>query len=209
MNKLLLIAAFITVSCTAQKNAGGDWKQLFDGKTLNGWKVGNNKETFSVDSGMIIVHGRTAHLFYDGDVNNHEFANFHFKTDVLTRPGANSGIYFHTRYQEGGWPVKGMEVQVNNSQSDWRRTGSIYAIADVREVFVKDNEWYTQEIIVQGKHVTIKLNGKTINEYTEPENVQRPENMKERLINSGTFALQGHDPNSRVCYKNIMVKILP
>jgi hypothetical protein len=79
----------------------------------------------------------------------------------------------------------------------------------VKEVFVKDNEWYTEEIIVQGKKVTTKINGKTVVEYTEPENVKRSGGMEQRVLSSGTFALQGHDPNSKVYYRNIQVKILP
>jgi hypothetical protein len=80
----------------------------------------------------------------------------------------------------------------------------LYAINDVRETFVKDNEWYTEEIIVVGKSVTVKLNNKTVMEYTQPDTVQG-----KRVISSGTFALQGHDPKSTVYYKNILVKILP
>ncbi len=122
---------------------------------------------------MIKVNGNVAHLFYDGDVNNHQFKNFEFKADVMTTPGSNSGIYFHTEYQQGGWPKKGYEAQVNNSHTDWRRTGSLYGIQDVREVYVKDNEWYTEYIKVEGKRITIKINDKTVVDYTEPDNVQR------------------------------------
>jgi hypothetical protein len=127
----------------------------------------------------------------------------------MTAPGSNSGIFFHTAYQEEGWPAKGHEVQVNNSQSDWRRTGSVYAYADVREVHVPDNEWYTQHIIVRGNKVTVRLNGKTVVEYTEPEHAERPADAKGKVISSGTFALQGHDPESKVYFKDIMVKPLP
>jgi len=196
-------------SFSAPHHPGADkWISLFDGKSLNGWKVGDNAATFSADSGMIIVHGSTAHLFYDGDVLNHEFKNFEFKADVKTMPGANSGIYFHTAFQQGGWPAKGYEVQVNNSHTDWRRTGSLYGIEDVKEVYVKDNEWYTEYISVQGKHVVIKINDKTVVDYTEPENLQRPAGQEQKRISSGTFALQGHDPKSIVYYKNIKVKPL-
>ena len=59
------------------------WVSLFDGKTLDGWKVGENAETFSVENGTIIAHGKTAHLFYMGDVGNHDFKNFDFKADVM------------------------------------------------------------------------------------------------------------------------------
>jgi len=184
------------------------WESLFDGKSLKDWKVGKNAATFTVDSGMIIAHGPTAHLFYVGDVHEHNFKNFELKADVMTRPGSNSGIYFHTQYQESGWPSKGYEVQVNNSHTDWRRTGSLYAIQDVRDTVAKDNEWFTEHIIVQGKHVVIKVNDKVVVDYTEPENVQRPQNMSGRVISSGTFALQGHDPKSKVFYRNIQVKPL-
>jgi hypothetical protein len=198
------------IFCSASIHTNSDeWISLFDGKSLAGWKVGANAETFRVEDGMIVANGETAHLFYDGDVQSHNFKNFEFKADVMTTPGSNSGIYFHTTYQESGWPAKGYEVQVNNSHTDWRRTGGLYAIDDVKEVFVKDNEWFTEYIKVEGKRVIIKLNDKTVVDYTEPENVERPNGMEGRVLSSGTFALQGHDPKSKVYFKNIMVKPLP
>ena len=188
--------------------ANDGWISLFDGKSLTGWKVGDNAATFSVDSGMIIVHGATAHLFYEGDVQQHHFKNFEFIADVKTMPGANSGIYFHTDFQQGGWPEKGYEVQVNNSHTDWRRTGSLYGVEDVKEVYVKDGEWFSEYIKVNGKRVIIKLNDKTVVDYTEPDSLKRPEDMSQRHISGGTFALQGHDPKSVVYFKNIQVRPL-
>ena len=202
---LLCVMAFSPKNAMVKKG----WVSLFDGKSLNGWKVGENAATFSVDSGMIIVHGKTAHLFYVGDMYEHSFKNFEFKADVKTMPGANSGIYFHTQFQQASWPERGYEVQVNNSHTDWRRTGSLYGIMDVKEQYIKDNEWFTEYIKVEGKRVIIKLNEKTVVDYTEPENVksQRGEDSL-RVISNGTFALQGHDPKSIVYFKNIMVKPL-
>jgi hypothetical protein len=201
----LLLAPQAVSSLQAQDG----WISIFDGKSLDGWKVGENASTFSVQDGAIVVFGPRAHLYYQGTVENHVFTNFEWKADVMTFPGANSGMYFHTQYQEGGWPSKGYEVQVNNSHTDPIRTGSLYNIVNVMNVApAKDNEWFTQHIIVQGKTVTIKVNGKTTVEYTEPAGVQRPADMAGRLIGKGTFALQGHDPKSRVHFKNLMVKPL-
>ena len=201
---------FSLLSCSATKQGGsGKWVSLFDGKSLNDWKVGENAASFSVENGSIVAHGNTAHLFYAGNVMDHNFKNFEFKAQVMTTPGSNSGIYFHTAYQEKSWPSKGYEVQVNNSHSDWRRTGSLYAIEDVKEVSVKDNEWYTEQVIVQGKRVIIKVNDKTVVDYTEPENVKRSAGELGRVISSGTFALQAHDPKSIVYFKDIMVRSLP
>lgn len=202
----ILLASFTIESKRLEKEK---WISLFNGHSLSGWKVGANPETFKVEDGAIVVNGNVAHLFYEGPVMDHDFKNFEFKAKVMTFPGSNSGIYFHTEYQESGWPSKGYEVQVNNSHTDWRRTGSLYGIEDVKEVYVKDNEWYTESITVKGKRVIIKINDKTVVDYTEPENVERPKNNAGRKISSGTFALQGHDPKSKVMFKDIMVRPLP
>jgi hypothetical protein len=204
---LLLCTA---LACNTTKPAAGTdgWVSLFDGESLDGWRASENPATFTVEDGKIVAHGPRAHLFYQGPVMDHDFEDFEFKAQVMTTPGSNSGIFFHTAYQEEGWPAKGYEVQVNNSQSDWRRTGSIYAYDDVREVHVPDNEWYTQHIIVRGNTVTVKLNDKTIVEYEEPANAERAAGEEGKRLSSGTFALQGHDPDSRVYFKDIMVRPL-
>jgi hypothetical protein len=201
----------VLVAGTAQPTTAQDdgWVSIFDGKSLDGWKVGENAQTFSVENGELRVFGPRAHLYYVGPVANHNFTNFEWKADIMTFPGANSGMYFHTEYQESGWPEKGYEVQVNNSHTDRIRTGSLYNIVDVTTPPAKDHEWFTQHIVVRGKRVTISVNGKQLVDYTEPDNVERPASMKGRVLSSGTFAIQGHDPKSRVHYKNIMVKVLP
>ena len=103
--------------------------QLFDGKSLDGWKVGTNAATFKVEDGLLVANGKgPAHLFYVGPVNNHDFKNFHLKAEVKTFPKANSGIYFHTEYQETNWPSKGFEAQVNATHSDRKKTGGLYSV---------------------------------------------------------------------------------
>ncbi|HMK26740.1 MAG TPA: DUF1080 domain-containing protein [Chitinophagaceae bacterium] len=205
--KLFVIAAVLLSFSSGKQEQKNKWISLFDGKTLDGWKVGNNASSFSMEDGTIRVNGDVAHLYYDGEVQQHNFKNFELKIDVMTTPGSNSGIYFHTQYQESGWPQKGYEVQVNNSHTDWRRTGSLWAIQDIKETYVKDNEWFTMHIKVKDKKVIVSINDKQVVDYTEPENVQREEGMKGRVLSSGTFALQGHDPKSKVYYKNIWVKV--
>ena len=203
------VTLLLTVGNTvfAQSKPTNDWINLFDGKTLTGWKAAENPGTFNVEEEAIVVFGPRAHLFYDGPVNNHNFKNFEWKAQVKTMPGANSGMFIHTVYQETGWPKKGYEIQINQSHDDWRKTGSVYASQDVKETFVKDEEWYTERIIVKGNQVTVLINDKVINVYTEPDSVSRGTGMK-RLSN-GTIALQGHDPKSKVYFKDIMVRILP
>ena len=206
MKKFLPLFLLSILSISAHHPGSKGFVSLFDGKTMNGWKVGKNSESFKIENGSIAVNGEVGHLYYDGPVMNHQYSNFEIKLDIMTTPGSNSGVYFHTTYQEEGWPQKGYEVQVNNSHSDWRRTGSLWAIQDIKETPVKDNEWFTMHIKVKGKKVTVLLNDKIVVEYTEPENATRPKGMEQRLIDKGTFALQAHDPKSKVYYKNIRVK---
>lgn len=207
------VALITFISCDTQaqsklqSNEDG-WISLFNGENLDGWKAGDNASTFTVKDGSIKVAGERSHLYYVGDVENHNFQNFEFKAQVMTKPGANSGIYFHTRYQDSGWPLHGYEVQVNNSGGDWKRTGSLYDIVEVRENYAQDNEWFSEYIKVQDKRVIIKVNGIVTVDYTEPDNPKREGERVNRVLKGGTFALQAHDPGSIIYYKDIMVKPL-
>ncbi len=210
-NILFFAAVFTLMACSHinKVTTSNGWVSLFDGKSLNGWKASDKPGTFSVEDGAIKVGGPTSHLFYEGSVMEHNFTNFEFKALVMTKPGSNSGIYFHTAYQQESFPDKGFEVQVNNSHTDWKRTGGLYDIKDTKEVYVKDDVWYTEYIKVEGKHVIVKINDTVVTDWTQPDGFVPPEGHAGRVISSGTFALQGHDPKSIVFFKDIMVKVLP
>ena len=147
------------------------------------------------DAGQIQVHGQRSHLFYTGAAHNADFKNFEFSADVMTRPGANSGIYFHTAFQPTGFPAAGFEVQVANTyKGDNKKTGSLYAVRNVYKQLVNDNEWFTMNILVRGKQVQIRLNNMLVVDYIEPDQPFRADPNFQRVLNHGTFALQGHDP---------------
>lgn len=208
---LLALVACLPLAAVAKDKADGKAKteegfvSLFDGKTLDGWKASENKDSCTVKDGKMCIGGPRSHLFYVGDVNGGNFKNFELKCEVMTTPGSNSGIYFHTKYLEEGWPNKGYEAQINNTHSDPKKTGGLYAVQDVFEAPAKDNEWFDYDITVKGKSITIKINGKTTVDYTEPDDLDRPE----RQLDSGTFAFQAHDPKSMVYIRNVRVKVLP
>ena len=203
---LLVLSLAAALSAPAAHESG--WISLFDGKSLAGWKANEVPDTFKVVDGELVVRGPRAHLFYVGDVQGANFKNFELKLDIMTKPKANSGVYFHTAMQGPGWPAKGYEVQVNNSHGDPKRTAGLYDVKDNLEAPAKDGEWFTMHIKVVGKHVITSVNGKAIVDYIEEENPARKAHPQ-RLITSGTFALQGHDPGSEVHYRNIFVKPLP
>jgi hypothetical protein len=205
---IFCVAIMLSIGLGLGAYAQDGWISLFNGKNFDGWKVGENASSFTVENGAIKVAGPRAHLFYDGPVKNHMFKNFEFKATVMTTPGSNSGIFIHTAFQEGGWPSQGYEVQVNQSHTDYKRTGSLYNVIDVKETYVKDNEWYTEYVKVEGKHITIKINDKVVVDYEESDVDKREGDMKNKFLKTGTFALQAHDPKSVVYYKDIQVKPL-
>lgn len=207
---VILVAACPETARAQDTEAGdqqtGEWISLFDGKSLEGWTAGGNAGTFSVDSGRIVAHGPRAHLFYSGPVRDHHFEDFEFRAEVMTTPGSNSGVYFHTSFQEEGWPSEGFEIQVNNSyEHDHRRTGSLYGLDDVTEPPAEDNRWFTLHIRVVDRQVTVRVDGRIVVEHRVRPAAER---RGDRRLSSGTFALQAHDPGSRVYYRNIQVRPL-
>ncbi|MHC4877548.1 MAG: 3-keto-disaccharide hydrolase [Planctomycetota bacterium] len=209
MRKLTALSALLVLTLFVQSFAGDKEKgfvRLDTGKDFSGWKINESKESWSIEDGAFKAKGPRSHLFYVGD--DKPFVNFELKVDVLTKENSNGGIYFHTQYQEQGWPKYGFEAQVNNSYNrDPRKTGSLYAVKDVLEAPAKDDKWFTEHIIVTGKHVVIKVDGKTVVDYTEPADAKAGKDFT-RVVGQGTFALQAHDPGSTVYFRNIRVKRL-
>ena len=191
----LLLAAFLLAAflLLAADKADAGWRRLFDGKTLKGWKAVENPQNWTVENGAIVGRGERSHLFYVEE----ECENCEFKAEVKLNKGGNSGMYFRTR-MEPGWPA-GYEAQVNNSHTDWRRTGSLYKLADIKEQLVPDDTWWTQHIIANGNHIIIKVNDKVVVDYVDERNTYQ----------KGYLALQQHDPGSVVQYRNLMMKRLP
>ncbi len=206
-----LFRLILTLVLTATAGVAADTEEGFvaltDGKSLAGWTPSTeNPGSWKLEDGAFVTRGPRSHLFYTGDAA--PFKNFELKVEVMTEPGANGGIYFHTKFQDSGWPKGGFETQVNNTQSDWKKTGSVYDIASVGFAAAEDGKWWTQHVIVEGGTVTVKVNDKIVVQYKEPPGAQ-PGTAFERKLGSGTFALQAHDPKSVVHYRNIRVKRLP
>ena len=206
-NKLNLSIVLILFLCSISSLTNGQnqsaWQSLFDGRTLNGWTANEKTDVFSLANGTIVVKGGRSHLFYTGNVLNADFRNFELKADVMTEPGTNSGIFIHTKFQNEGWLQNGNEIQINNSSPDPQKTGGIFNTYAIEESPVKDNEWFTMDIIVEGPHVIVKVNGTTVTDYTE-QDTQKPLN----IFTNGTIAIQGHSEGSVTYLKNIQIRAI-
>lgn len=211
-----LIAVLLLAGHSPAAAASGEWMSLFDGKTLEGWEANESPASWMVEDGAIVCRGPRSHLFYTGPVANHDFKNFELTAEVLTFPGSNSGIYFHTHLKSDPWPQTGYEAQVINSSrvmdggySENKMTGSIYAVRNTWRAPTKDYVWFEYRIKVSGKTIQTFIDGELICQYTEGPNSWRANDKPGRYLTSGTFALQGHDPKSEVHFRNLRVRQLP
>jgi hypothetical protein len=125
------VAAILAIAAAPAAFAQDGWISLFNGKDFTGWKIGGNQTSFQIADNALVANGPVAHAFYEGPVQNHDFKNFELMVDVKTSDHSNGGVYFHTEFQDAGFPRKGFEVQVNNTHSDPVKTGSLYHVKDL------------------------------------------------------------------------------
>ena len=203
----LLGAAFSLSAATPQ------WIDLFDGRSLTGWTPNENQTSWKVRDGELHADGPRCHLFYTGP--KADFKHFELEFEANAAPAANSGLYFHTGFQEKGFPFKGFEVQVNNTAGgegtyrERKRTGSLYGVRNVYKQIVADNTWFTANVLVRGKNIQVRVDGMLVVDYTEPTPVYVPPGPeRDRRLDHGTFALQCHDPGSKVRYRKVRVRPL-
>jgi hypothetical protein len=217
MMRWLAIAVLGSVGAAAQTVETG-FTSIFNGRDFTGWTIAGPAESFTIQDGAIVAKGQASHAYYTGSVGNHRFRDFELKVDIMTRAGSNGGVYVLTEFQETGgnvrasgrFPYKGFEIQVNNSHTDRIRSGSLYHVVDVLDQSpAKDDEWFTEHIIVKGDTITVNVNGKQVVRWTQtPDWDGGREGPGRRITGPGTIALQAHDPNSTVYYRNIRIKQL-
>jgi Domain of Unknown Function (DUF1080) len=215
MMRWLAIAVLGSVGAAAQTVETG-FTSIFNGRDFTGWTIAGPAESFTIQDGAIVAKGQASHAYYTGSVGNHRFRDFELKVDIMTRAGSNGGVYVLTEFQETGgnvrasgrFPSKGFEIQVNNSHTDRIRSGSLYHVVDVLDQApAKDDEWFTEHIIVKGDTITVNVNGKQVVRWTQtPDWDGGREGPGRRITGPGTIALQAHDPNSTVYYRNIRIR---
>ena len=155
---------------------------------------------WQVKDGLIVGGGPASHIFTELEADN-----FNYRVEAKINDKGNSGQYFRAKF-EGGFPA-GYEAQINATHGDWRRTGSLYPdgrtkLKDfekeicVKEAPHKPDVFFTQEVIADGAHIQIIVNGKKTVDFTDPNNTYK----------KGHFALQGHDPGSVMTFKKVEYK---
>lgn len=210
---LLLLGAGTLFSA----HSSGDWKQLFNGKDLNGWKhVGPGDMT--VEDGLIQTHGGMGLLYWTGSKLGDCVIRVVYK---MRDENDNSGVFIRIPVPptEPWMPVNyGYEVQIDNhpetsNEDEYHVTGTLYSLTKPLAKPGKPGpEWNTMEITLDGARTIVTLNGVKVTDYTEgepvppkklsfePERGQRP--------NYGYIGLQNHSNHDIVFFKQVAVKPL-
>ncbi len=196
----------------AALRAESDWVPLFNGRSLDAWRVGDNRKAFRVEAGKIVATGLGGQLFYAGHVADGRFKNFELKAEVLTQPGARSALYFHTDFAPHGAPAKGLVVRIDNSwpaQGEYAKTGSLSGLRSIYKPLAKDGEWFQLHVLVRAKQVQVLVNDTPVVDYVEPDPPIPAEISPKGVLGRGTFALGSHDSHGHVYFRNLVVKPLP
>ncbi|MBA4189336.1 MAG: DUF1080 domain-containing protein [Planctomycetaceae bacterium] len=158
---------------------------------------------WQVKDGMIVGGGPASHIFTEIEADD-----FKYRVEAKINDKGNSGQYFRTKFGPG-FP-QGYEAQINATHGDQIRTGSLYpsfgklSEEDRKKILVmkdaphKADEFFVQEVVAEGGHIQIFVNGKQTIDFTQ----EKPTYTK------GHFALQGHDPGSVMTFKKVEYKPL-
>lgn len=213
--RMLLAASLLLTAATgmgAEAEAG--FVPLFDGKTLSGWQEPEKPENrYLVKNGILTAPpGSGGNL-----VTEKQYANFVLRFEYRLEPGGNNGIGI--RYPgKGDSAYVGMEIQILDDTHEKyqgkikpeQHMGSIYGVVPARTGFQKPaGEWNTEEILADGNHIRVTLNGVVIVDF-DLSLVQEPEVLKKHpgLRNpKGYIALLGH--RSLAEFRNIRIRELP
>jgi hypothetical protein len=186
---------------------------LFDGKSLDGWRLfGGRGPGYVVENGVLVCPA-------DGGGNlltEREYANFVLRFEYKFEPGGNNGVGIRAPFS-GDVSVSGMEIQILDDQHEKykgrikpeQHTGSIYDVVPARTGYQRAaGEWNEEEITAEGRHIRIRLNGAVIIDW-DLDLVQEPAVLKKHpglARTAGRVGFLGH--GTHVEFRNVRIREL-
>jgi hypothetical protein len=197
----------------AEKAAG--WKLLFDGKTLDGWKVTGDAKGWIVEDGTISNTSGGGYL-----ASEEQYSDFVLSLDVKYEKGANSGVFF--RWADLGDPVqRGIEMQVLDSfgkaKADKHDFGAIYDCVAPSKIACKPaGEWNKVVLTCRKNRIFVDVNAKRVinmnlDRWTTPNKNPDGTDNKFRIAykdmaRKGYIGLQDH--GHKVWFRNVKIRAL-
>jgi len=167
------------------------WKRLLAGDGFAGWHLSpDNTATWTVRGGEVMAENGHGYL-----ISPRQYGDGEFRCYVKTSPLANGGVFFRWKTLEPR--DRGIEIQIENIPDSNNPTGSIYDVARARGLDLAPGEWYLTQIFLKGRRGVVRVNGTTV-ATTDELPVDR----------RGHIALQMHEDDGVVCFKELMFKPL-
>lgn len=205
-------ACLMTANADESASGSGEWQPLFNGKNLDGWKhVGPGE--IVVENGVLKTVGGMGLLWYTREKIGNAVVRIVYKAPD-DNGGGNSGVFIRIPEPptEPWMPVnKGYEVQIDDSDDDWHRTGVLYSFTKTLAQ-PQVHEWNTMEITIEDERTVVTVNGTKVTDFREgapvPEKKQKHEPDRGKRPASGYIGLQNHGDKDTVYFKEVSVKKL-
>ena len=210
-------AATAGTTAAASAEAFGEWRPLFDGRSLAGWRGFRSEQP---PAGWQAVEGSLVRVGGGGDLLTvEEFDDFELALDWKVEPGGNSGVMFRVARDGDETYHTGPEMQVlddaghADGRSRLTAAGSAYGLYPAPEGVVRPaGEWNEARLLVHGSHVEQWLNGTKTAEYEigSPDWERRVRESKFAAwprygrVPRGHIVLQDH--GDRVEYRNVRIR---
>jgi hypothetical protein len=206
---LALLATTCAMTASADGGDKSEWQPLFNGKNLEGWKHVGPGEVV-VENGLLKTVGGMGLLYHPGE----KLGNAVVRVVYKISGDSNSGVFIRIPEQptEPWMPVnKGYEVQIDDSEDDWHRTGVLYSFTKTLAQ-PKNGEWNTMEITIEDERTLVTVNGVKVTDFKEgspvPEKKAKSEPDRGKRAPSGYIGLQNHSDKDIVYFKEVSVKKL-
>jgi len=153
-------------SLSAEELADG-WILLFDGETMFGWRPAHKADWKVVDGALTATEGEQGLLH-----TTSQWGNYVLKLDVRSAAGGNSGIFLRTSPKPSEVNGRCYEINIADAgTNDWP-TGSIVH-RKLCEGQHDSEDWQAFELTADGPRFTVKIDGETLLEYTDPKPLGR------------------------------------
>jgi hypothetical protein len=181
---------------------------LFDGRTLDGWQ--GDVKGYAAENGTILC--KPGGNLYTAK----QYANFVFRFEFKLPPGGNNGVGIRTPLRNDA-AYAGMEIQILDDDhpkyknlQPYQFHGSIYGVVPAKRGSLKPvGQWNREEIIANGSHIKVTLNGAVIVDADLSKIDKTPDHQKHPGLRNpkGYIGWLGHgDP---VAFRNVRIKELP
>jgi hypothetical protein len=195
----------------AQVAAADGWQNLFDGKTLKGWKRLAGTADYRVENGAIVgtTVAKSGNTFL---VTEQEYGDFALELDIkIDDPTSNSGVQTRSHFNSPAQPgvVFGRQVEIDPSARSW--SGGIYDEARRQWLYPLDlhPQAKTAFKVGQYNHIKVECLGNEMKTWVNDVPVAY---VVDPVDPRGFIGLQVHAVNEaaqaghKVYFKNIRIK---